>query len=363
MGIYGDIKYPYALNGDHDPVHIKDAVRGRSYHCPYCNGRMFPRKGEIVKHHFYHNDEDGVSCNGESALHIIAKKLIYKRINRCLDSGNDITIEWKCHDPCCSAVHKGRLLKKTKRVEVERKIKGIIPDLSLIDGNDDLFAGIEIFVHNRVSEDKRRLYNNIGAFVIEIRICDWSDLSFIEDDMWGIRPKIDYDYCPHTLRSIRGKLGEQKRICSICGTKKVERYYHLYKVKCCNTECGGIFNIVVNDKNKYPKDYDLYAKDIINEHNILIREVDDPYGVHTVCLCPHCMHEYHFISTLHKWYYEVEKKKMMPHRGFCLCHVKESRRERVKRKRYVMRVSRWHSMELFYDIEDKGNAFLDKNGL
>ena len=77
------IQYPYAFDEDNNLVYIedidKDHRHDHTYHCPDCGHPMLPRLGEKNAKHFYHSDNH--SCNKESYIHSVAKRILANRFN------------------------------------------------------------------------------------------------------------------------------------------------------------------------------------------------------------------------------------------------------------------------------------------
>lgn len=136
-----DIKLPFGLR-DGKLIHISEITesnRGLSCNCicPKCNHRLNARIGNVRIHHFAHKNEE---CKNsiETALHLFAKEILEKnkkmllpKYELCysdkdvelLDFDKDIRFK-----PHIKPIIKERFITFDK-VELEKRIDGIIPDL------------------------------------------------------------------------------------------------------------------------------------------------------------------------------------------------------------------------------------------
>jgi len=128
-------------------VHV-DAVAsgsGCGCVCPSCGDPLVAKKGESRIHHFAHYR--GATCNPETLLHQVGKRLLFERIVASLGSGVAIPIRWTCEH--CHEEHEGNLIKKATGVVLEKSLGPCRPDVTLIDGNGSPVALLEIVVSHR----------------------------------------------------------------------------------------------------------------------------------------------------------------------------------------------------------------------
>lgn len=181
------------------------------YKCPKCNGEMTSATGEKLAHHFRHlTDYDH---KGESALHLETKFVFFKRLTDLLENTNlynlnidfeknyqfgfDLVNELKKQDIANRLINykfnldiynelnlideKGRtvwskkninynLLENISKISYEKKIDNFIPDISLMDENNNLIRAIEIVHKHEDEEDKIEYYKNNEIDVIYIYV-------------------------------------------------------------------------------------------------------------------------------------------------------------------------------------------------
>jgi len=144
------VKIPYAERQG-QMVHVSQVERGLDCDCvcPVCKERVLARKGEEVRHHFAHHRRG--HCSPETVLHQVGKKLLRRRCRKHLRKGLSLPIQWDC--PHCPDTHDGNLLKVARRVEMEKKLEGCRPDVTLFDGNGAPVAILEVVVSHDPDEN------------------------------------------------------------------------------------------------------------------------------------------------------------------------------------------------------------------
>ncbi|MBI3923527.1 MAG: hypothetical protein HY318_19065 [Armatimonadetes bacterium] len=161
------LKLPFALRGE-GLVHISEVSSGRQRDCvcPSCKEPLIAKKGPIKKHHFAH--DPGTQCNLESALHCVAKTLIYTGIQGALNHGNPIHLRWKCSR--CGDEHGGNLLKRIASVNLELDLGKAQPDILLSDLDNKPIAVIEIVVSHPPDDSALEFYKDAGIAVVEVKL-------------------------------------------------------------------------------------------------------------------------------------------------------------------------------------------------
>lgn len=159
------IKLPFGMK-DGRLLHVHDAERGAACDCtcPACGHPLIAKKGESTVHHFAH--DKGKECEHavETALHLAAKEII-ERVGWMYVPATAVTLgdsarvqrQWEL-----SAIQKMSF----ERVELERRLGGVVPDVIAYSGGRPLL--IEITVTHRTGEEKIRAIQKSGLSVLEI---------------------------------------------------------------------------------------------------------------------------------------------------------------------------------------------------
>ena len=130
--------------------------------CPSCGAQLVARKGSKVMHHFAHQTTQNCSYGYQTSLHLAAKSIISKL--------KKITIPpVYIHFP--DSYKSDILLAEAKeivvdKVELEKRIDDIIPDIIVWSGNKYFF--IEIFVTHAIDNTKLTKIKNANISTIEI---------------------------------------------------------------------------------------------------------------------------------------------------------------------------------------------------
>jgi len=76
-----ELLLPFGFDQNNEPIHINQVERGKKCNCicPACRKPLIAVKGKIRQHHFRHEVESECARNPETAIHIIAKKMIAER--------------------------------------------------------------------------------------------------------------------------------------------------------------------------------------------------------------------------------------------------------------------------------------------
>jgi ssDNA-binding Zn-finger/Zn-ribbon topoisomerase 1 len=172
------LKLPFAkCNGD--LIHVSEVASGRQPDClcPECGQSLIAKKGNIRTPHFAH--DKGAICNLESALHKIAKELIFLGVRKALGVGTSIRIHRHCE--ICGDEHEGDLLKKVRDVKLEYVIGIARPDVLLLSDNNQPIAAIEIIVTHPPEQRVREFYQANNIVLVEIKIVSEAQLLSLRD--------------------------------------------------------------------------------------------------------------------------------------------------------------------------------------
>ena len=135
-------------------VTINEAKRGKQYECLECKGVMIPKKGDINRHHFAHKAD--FSCSGEGQRHLYIKETMYAFLQNNLERLYPLT-------------------NKSLSVEMEKKFKGHIPDVTLkwFHAKELHYLAIEVCDTSPCTEEKIATYGKKN--ICEIKITDWKE--------------------------------------------------------------------------------------------------------------------------------------------------------------------------------------------
>lgn len=146
-----NFRVPYGLNADGCLVARQDAVRGQSYVCPACGVALVFRAGQRVSRNFAHRPS--AACDGETALHRVAKLLIKQVVDAALAGGPALVLFVPCAE-CHKQFEVGFPLGSVDAATVEARLpSGRVVDVLLAkDGVPRL--GVEVFVTHQVDAAK-----------------------------------------------------------------------------------------------------------------------------------------------------------------------------------------------------------------
>ncbi|HRF99786.1 MAG TPA: competence protein CoiA family protein [Bacteroidia bacterium] len=177
------ILYTIAKNKDGELIKAIDADKGNNYFCPLCNNELLLRKsGNTGKNskrpHFAHKTLTP-NCTPETALHFLAKNSIAEKLQKSINENTPINFSWRCI--FCGEMHKGDLLKKTRKVKIEHDLKLCRPDISLFDNNDRVFAVIEVVVTHKPDASTIKYFRENNIVLIQINFNSDSELNEIDN--------------------------------------------------------------------------------------------------------------------------------------------------------------------------------------
>ena len=195
------ILLPFAKDSKGDEIHISDAVKGEKYFCPVCGEELVLRISKIPegqkgyrKNHFAHKSGNTNTCS-ESYLHKRTKQKIVDLINDRLNQGvNELKFRWHCDK--CGEYHEGNLLKKAAKVVEEYNLTECIPDIALLDKDDNVVIVIEVVVTHEPSENALNYYENHKIACLQLMISDFDDCEDISKRLLSV-DKVNI--CPNPL--------------------------------------------------------------------------------------------------------------------------------------------------------------------
>jgi hypothetical protein len=269
----GRVRIPYAEK-EGRLVHISTVERGLKCGavCPVCKTAVVARKGEQVRHHFSHYP--GANCSAETALHLIARRLIQSRLEDALALGQSMTITWKC--TACRDRHSFNLLSNVESIAVEKDFNRCRPDLALLDKTYKPVAFLEIVVSHRPERRVLQYCNRYSIPLLIFRIKDAESLESIQ---------LYQNLSPTTvLFCLRNR-------CKACGAPLFAKRLYIIKSNC--WRCGAPMNLAlveINDKvygSNYLSEQD---RQIARSQGVLFRDQFNHHGnkPETANACPNC---------------------------------------------------------------------------
>ena len=143
---------------DGDIVHISEVNSGilQNCLCPKCGSILIAKKGDIRKHHFAHYNYENCQGAQETALHLLAKEILYQE--KCVYlpySGDTQDVDIKSFDD----------------VSLEVREFGLVFDALGCVENDKL--AIEIKVTHAIDDRKRQVVTDYKIQMIEIDLSDY----------------------------------------------------------------------------------------------------------------------------------------------------------------------------------------------
>jgi len=186
------ITYRYALTDRGGLIDIAAVVRRpdssrRRFRCLACRRDLVPKLGAVRTHHFAHKSV-GV-CSWETYLHQLGKLSFHAEYNRCLRENLPFLLELPRSVVCDRYERELGLLCREEettchdltrffdRVDMERRMPGIVPDLLLSGREHGELLLVEITVSNPVDEIKKLC----GHRIVEIQLRTEDDLDAIRE--------------------------------------------------------------------------------------------------------------------------------------------------------------------------------------
>lgn len=196
-------KYAYALDKNNNIVHINDVTIERreseQFHCIGCGEPLTACLGKVRNHYFRHTRD--ISCNGETYLHLLGKRVFKETYEDCLKNGKPFEITMmlatKCSDiETCGILDSDKksespfsamctkkeqktydLTQYYHKLEIEKPFGSVIPDLTLLSDNPNRKP---IFIEIKVTHACDISKINLKKPIIELTIEQESDIEIIK---------------------------------------------------------------------------------------------------------------------------------------------------------------------------------------
>lgn len=244
---------------DGEIIHISEVNSGilQNCLCPKCGSILIAKKGDIRKHHFAHYNYENCQGAQETALHLLAKEILYQEkcvCLPCIQDDQDINI------------------KSFDLVTLEVREAGLVFDALGYAENEKL--AIEIKVTHEIDDRKRQIVVDHGIQMIEIDLSDYlageNNKAEIADAVIKSAPR----YWINQLPTDKPKQEETDMInkATVAGFKLASGYSRKNN---CNFESNKIF-ILQPVENKSSPNYQVSA---CGGYEILQLDIVDQAGL------------------------------------------------------------------------------------
>ncbi len=170
------VKLPFGLRGE-KLLHITEVPKGLACgcRCTACGSQLVARKGDKNTHHFAHYQQEECPHAVETALHYAAKAILEQTLEIALP---ELIIQEQVTGETCGQSRTKvdqiticeKAIKKIDRVELEKPLNRIVPDvIAYIDGKPLL---VEIAVTHFIDSSKEQKINDMEIDTVEIDLSD-----------------------------------------------------------------------------------------------------------------------------------------------------------------------------------------------
>ena len=171
-----------AFDEDKNIVFVENAVKGKNYFCPECNGRfVYKNSGKTgpgtKRPHFAHQS-DVSNCSPETILHASFKIKAAELLSERIAKGENFPIEWTCLQ--CNVKYPYNILFMAKHVKVEHDLKECRPDIALLDADGNAIAVIEVVVTHAPEENTLKYYHDNGIVLVQYNVKETDLLDIAE---------------------------------------------------------------------------------------------------------------------------------------------------------------------------------------
>lgn len=185
------IKYRYGINETGQIVDINTISLNtpkQNFVCVECGEKLVPKIGRQKRaKHFAHKKQ--TKCNVETYLHRLGKLLFFENYSNSLMNETPFLLKFSVDQVCNffhtstnhSCIHGSEkisfnLIDKFKKIYLEKRYNGLIPDLRLFDHKTNTSILIEIAVTHKVDDFKK----DSGDRIVEFRIENEMDLELLK---------------------------------------------------------------------------------------------------------------------------------------------------------------------------------------
>lgn len=156
-------QYEWAFDNSGTPIPITQAVRGETYYCPLCGGKMIARLGGVKQHHFAH--EEFRNCPPNDVARAAAGRWLVRALRENMAARRMINLSWVC--PLCRETHTADLLTGITRIEQNYAHHGVQSDIALLDKADKVRAAI---LFTMPDQQTQLIYHHAETMLIVVRV-------------------------------------------------------------------------------------------------------------------------------------------------------------------------------------------------
>jgi predicted RNA-binding Zn-ribbon protein involved in translation (DUF1610 family) len=154
-------QYEWAFDATGTPIPISRAMRGETYYCPLCGGKMIARLGGVKQHHFAH--EEFQDCPPAEVAQAAAGRWLSFALRGDITARRQINLSWTC--PLCRQTHTADLLSGITQVEQNHAHHGIQSDIALLDAAGKVRAAL---LFTMPDKETQMIYNREAIALIVI---------------------------------------------------------------------------------------------------------------------------------------------------------------------------------------------------
>ena len=218
-----------AFDENKNIVFVENALKGKNYFCPECNGRfVYKNSGKTgpgtKRPHFAHQS-DISNCSPETILHASFKIKAAELLSERIAKGENFPIEWTC--PQCNVKYPYNILFMAKHVKVEHDLKECRPDIALLNAQGSIIAVIEVVVSHAPEENTLKYYHENGIVLVQYNVKE-TDLLDIEEKLKHpdvVSMCLNNKCNNYNANAVMRVVGIQKRKCERC-----QQEYDVYGV-------------------------------------------------------------------------------------------------------------------------------------
>jgi hypothetical protein len=238
-------------------LHISDVERGLkcSCACPVCKTQLVARKGNKTAHHFAHYVS--ATCNAETLLHHLGKRLLHERISVALSNNQPLPIKWECVQ--CGDFHEVNMVKSATGVRIEQNLGPCRPDITLVKANGSPSVFVEVVVKHAPDETVVDYVRQHNIALVEFHIKSVDDLERISQSEVLLPLKVNVCSRPK---------------CKICGRPLRKRVLHVVDASCWKSQCGRPMKIAIGEIEGLilgPEDFTDQELAVARQHGAILK--------------------------------------------------------------------------------------------
>jgi len=250
------LKIPYGER-EGKLLHVTTVERGLkcSCACPVCKRRLVARKGTKTAHHFAHCV--GATCNTETLLHQLGKRLLHERLSAALSSNQPLPVKWECIQ--CRDLHEANLVKSATGVRIEQNLGHCRPDITLIKANGSPSAFVEVVVKHAPDENVIEYARQHSIALVEFHITTTDDLERISQSEVLLPTKVDVCSRPK---------------CTVCGLPFRKRELHVVDAICWKDKCKHPMKVAIVEIEGWLIDPEAFTDqelDVARQHGAILK--------------------------------------------------------------------------------------------